>query len=109
MPQTQTLTQEDVAGIADYARIALTEEELAQMTAYMNEAIELLQPIREYDLEGVEPTFHPIGDLSNVMGEDEVDDSVRALDVKTALSNAGSSRERYFRVPSILGDQEGDR
>ena len=37
------------------------------MTAYMNDAIDLLEPIRQYDLEGVEPTFHPIGDLSNVM------------------------------------------
>lgn len=103
------LSTEDVAGIADYARIALTKTELEQMTTYMNEAIQILQPIREYDLDGVEPTFHPIGDLSNVMGEDVVDDSVRALDINTALDNAGSKRDRYFRVPSILGDEEGDR
>ncbi|MDD5800599.1 MAG: Asp-tRNA(Asn)/Glu-tRNA(Gln) amidotransferase subunit GatC [Coriobacteriales bacterium] len=103
------LTKEDVAGIADYARIALTDEELDQMTTYMNDAVDILQPIREYDLEGVEPTFHPIGDLSNVMGEDVVDTSERALDIDTALDNAGSKRDRYFRVPSILGDEEGDR
>lgn len=103
------LTREDVAGIADYARIALTDEELDEMTAYMNDAIELLQPIREYDLEGVEPTFHPIGDLANVMGADDIDDSVRALPIDVALENAGSKRDRYFRVPSILGDEGGDR
>ncbi|MGN0286250.1 MAG: Asp-tRNA(Asn)/Glu-tRNA(Gln) amidotransferase subunit GatC [Atopobiaceae bacterium] len=103
------LTKEDIAGIADYARIALTDEELDQMTTYMNDAVDILQPIREYDLEGVEPTFHPIGDLSNVMGEDVVDTSGRALDIDTALDNAGSKRDRYFRVPSILGDEEGDR
>ena len=51
----------------------------------------------------------PIGDLSNVMGEDVVDDSVRALDIRTALRNAGASRERYFRVPSILGTEGGDQ
>ena len=49
------LSREAVAGIADYARIALTEQELDEMTTYMNEAVELLAPIREYDLEGVEP------------------------------------------------------
>lgn len=103
------LTTEDVAGIADYARIALSGEELEEMTRYMNEAIELLEPIREYDLDGVEPTFHPIGDLSNVMGADDEDASGRALDIATALSNAGSTSERYFRVPSILGDEGGDR
>lgn len=103
------LSREDVAGIADYARIALTDEELDEMTSYMNEAVALLEPIRQYDLEGVEPTFHPIGDLSNVMSDDVVDASVRALPVEVALSNAGASRDRSFRVPSILGDQGGDR
>ena len=103
------LTTEDVAGIADYARIALTPDELQEMTTYMNEAVALLEPIREYDLDGVEPTFHPIGDLSNVMGADVADTTDRALDIDTALSNAGSVRDRYFRVPSILGDDGGDR
>ena len=78
------------------------------MTAYMNDAVALLEPIRQYDLDGVEPTFHPIGDLSNVMGADVADDP-RALPIDVALSNAGASRDRYFRVPSILGAEEGDR
>lgn len=103
------LTREEVAGIADYARIALTDAELDEMTTYMNEAVELLEPIRQYDLEGVEPTFHPIGGLSNVMSDDVPDASVRALPIDVALENAGASRERSFRVPSILGDQGGDR
>ena len=102
------LSSEDVAGIADYARIALTDAELDEMTAYMNDAVALLEPIRQYDLDGVEPTFHPIGDLSNVMGADVADDP-RALPIDVALSNAGASRDRYFRVPSILGAEEGDR
>ena len=103
------LTREDVAGIADYARIALTPEELDEMTAYMNDAVDLLEPIRQYDLEGVEPTFHPIGDLSNVMADDVPDTEVRHLPVDVELKNAGASRGRSFRVPSILGDQGGDR
>lgn len=103
------LSKEDVAGIADYARIALNDQELEEMTTYMNEAVDLLEPIRQYDLEGVEPTYHPIGDLSNVMNDDVVDDSVRALPLDVALHNAGAFHDRYFRVPSILGDVEGDR
>ena len=103
------LTKEDVAGIADYARIALTPEELDEMTAYMNSAIDLLEPIRQYDLADVEPTFHPIGDLSNVMAGDVPDTEVRHLPVDVALKNAGASRDRSFRVPSILGEAGGDR
>ena len=97
------LRKEDVAGIADYARIALTDAELDEMTTYMNEAVDLLEPIREYDLEGVEPTFHPIGDLSNVMGADVV---APGLSIEDALLDAPSARDRYFRVPSILGGDQ---
>ena len=103
------LSKETVAGIADYARLALDDPELEEMTAYLNEAVGMLGPIRTYDLDGVEPTYHPIGDLSNVMGEDVVDDAVRALPLDVALDNAGSTSGRYFRVPSILGDGGGDR
>ncbi|OUP10914.1 Asp-tRNA(Asn)/Glu-tRNA(Gln) amidotransferase subunit GatC [Collinsella sp. An2] len=99
------LTETDVRGIADYARIALEGDELAQMTSYMNDAVDMLEPILAYNLPDVDPTFHPIGGLSNVMRED-VCDSERGLSIDAALDNAGSSRDRYFRVPSILG--EGD-
>ena len=100
--QPLSLTQQEVRGIADYARIALTDEELVEMTAYMNDAVEnVLAPIRAYDLAGVEPVFHPIGGLSNVMR----DDAPRpGLPLETALENAGQTEGRYFRVPAILGN-----
>ena len=59
-----------IRGIAEYARIGLTDEELSEMTVDLNNIIETLQPIKQLDLEGVEPTFHPIASLSNVMRED---------------------------------------
>lgn len=98
------LTREDVAGIAAYARIALTESELDEMTAYLNDAVELLQPILAYDLDGVEPTFHPIGELVNVVRGDV---PVAGLTLEEALANAGSRRGRMFRVPAILADEGG--
>lgn len=101
------LSENDVRGIAEYAKIALTDKELAQMTAYMNDAVSILEPILQYDLPDVEPTFHPIGDLSNVMGDDEREPA-RDLPLDVALENAGASRDRYFRVPSILGEGEGE-
>ena len=97
-----SLTQQSVRGIADYARIALTDDELVEMTAYMNDALEnVLAPVRAYQLDGVEPVFHPIGDLSNVM-RDDVPRPGLPLDV--ALENAGQTEGRYFRVPAILGN-----
>ena len=94
------LSQEDVRAIAEYARIGLDPQELEAMTVYMNEAVELLRPIVEFAPGDTEPTFHPIGDLSNVMREDAPREGL-ALD--PALENAHASEGRYFRVPSILG------
>ena len=95
------LSKEDVVGIAEYARIALSETELDEMTTYMNDAVALLDPILEYDLEGVDPTFHPIGELVNVVRDDVC---VAGLSLEEALANAGSRRDRSFRVPAILAE-----
>ena len=101
------LSEKDVRGIAEYTKIALTDDELTEMTAYMNNAVSILEPILQYDLPDVEPTFHPIGSLSNVMGDDELE-LARDLPLDVALENAGSARDRYFRVPSILGEGESE-
>ncbi len=90
-----------------YAKIALTDDELTQMTSYMNDAVQMLEPVLQYDLPDVEPTFHPIGSLSNVMGDD-LREPERDLPLDVALENAGSARDRYFRVPSILGEGESE-
>ncbi len=98
------LSQEDVQAIAEYARIALEGDELARMTDYLNSAVDMLEPIREF-AGSADPTFHPIGDLVNVMRPDQVRES---LDLEEALYNAASTQGRYFRVPAILpGTAEG--
>ena len=90
-----TLSQKDVRGIADYARIALTDEELVEMTDYMNDAVtNVLDTIRSYDLEGVEPVFIVMRDDVPALG----------LPLEVALEIAGQTEGRFFRVPSILGD-----
>lgn len=99
------LTEDDVRAIAAYAAIALDDAELADMTAYLNDAVGMLEPILAYAGEDVKPTFHPIGDLSNVMRSDAAD-ADRALPTEVALANAAASREGQFRVPSILGGGE---
>ena len=97
---TQHPTEKDVRGIATYARIGLTDEEVTEMTVDLNNIIESLKPITEYDLEGVEPTFHPIGNLSNVMREDVEGESFTQ---EVALENAPKQQDGSFLIPSILG------
>ncbi len=97
---TEHLTEKDVRAIATYTRIGLTEEEVAAMTVDLNSIIDSLEPITAYDLSGVEPTFHPIGGLSNVIREDEV---VEGFSQQQALENAPKQQDGYFLIPAILG------
>ena len=102
---TQHLTEADVQDIAEYTRIGVDAGELAKLTSELNSIIDELQVIREYDLDGVEPTFHPIGDLSNVIREDV---EVAGFSQAEALANAPKQKDGSFLIPSILGE-EGDR
>ena len=102
---TQHLTEHDVRDIAEYARIGLSDGEVAQMTVDLNAIVDSLKPITEYDLAGVEPTFHPIGGLSNVMREDV---EKPGFSHEVALETAPKQQDGSFLIPSILGEG-GDR
>ena len=97
----QHVSEQDVRDIAEYTRIRLDDDEVKQMTVDLNDIIDSLAPITEYDLEGVEPTFHPIGSLSNVMREDV---EVMGFTQEEALVNAPARQENSFLIPSILGE-----
>lgn len=99
------VSEKDVRDMAEYTRIHLEEDEVSTMTGELNDIIDELGAILEYDLEGVPPTFHPIGGLSNVMREDTVVDTFTQ---EEALSNAPAAQEGCFLIPSILGEG-GDR
>lgn len=102
---TQHVTEHDVRAIAEYTCIGLTDDEIARMTLDLNAIVDSLKPITEYDLTDVEPTFHPIGNLTNVMRDDVVEQS---FSQDTALENAPASQGGCFLIPSILGEG-GDR
>lgn len=99
------LSESDVRSIAEYVRIGMTDDEVAAMTVDLNNIIESLSPITEYDLEGVEPTFHPICGLVNVMCDDV---EAPSFSQEVALENAPKQQDGSFLIPSILGEG-GDR
>lgn len=97
------VTEKDVRNIATYTRIGMTDEEIAAMTVDLNNIIDSLKPITEYDLEGVEPTFHPIGGMVNVVRADSARES---FSQEVALENAPKQEDGSFLIPAILGGGE---
>ena len=99
---TQHLSEADVRGIAEYTRIGLDAEEVVAMTADLNAIIDSLAPITEFDLDGVEPTFHPIGEpvQRHARGRGSRNRSRRRLRWRTRRSSrtaASSSRPSWAK------------
>ena len=96
----ERLTEKNVRDIAAYAHIGLNDDEIARMTVDLNNIIATLEQITHFELDGVEPTFHPIGGLHNVMREDVVEESFTQ---EQALANAPHRQDGSFLIPAILG------
>lgn len=100
MAEPTRLTRQDVANVAELARLELTEEELELYTDQLAEVLDHAADIAALDLAGVAPTAHAMA-LTNVFRPDEVRPG---LDRDEALAQAPSVEDHRFKVPPILGE-----
>ena len=91
------ITREDVLHVARLARLEIPEDQIERVQAELGAILEAVGKVSELDLEGVEPTSHPL-DLVNVWGEDEPRPS---LTREEALANAPDAADGAFRVPAV--------
>ena len=90
------ITREQVLHVAALAQLGLTEEEVARFEGQLSAILESVGKIAELDLEGVEPTSHPL-DIVNVFGEDV---PAPSLAIEDALANAPDPGDGSFGVPA---------
>ena len=95
------LTRDNVAKVADLARLNLSEAELERFTEQLGAVLDHAEDVASLDLDGVPPTAHPLP-LVNVLRDDVV---VEGVDRDEVLSQAPSVEDRRFRVPAILGEE----
>jgi len=91
------ITREQVLHVARLARLALSGEEVERFGSQLSAILDAVGKVSELDLEGVEPTSHPL-DLVNVLDEDEPRPS---LPVSEALANAPDPESGFFGVPAV--------
>lgn len=106
MPDTPgssaAITRDEVAHLADLARIDLDDAELDHLAPQLNVILEAVASISDVADDDIPPTSHPLP-LTNVFREDVV---VPGLTAEQALSGAPEAQEQRFRVPRILGDEQ---
>jgi aspartyl-tRNA(Asn)/glutamyl-tRNA(Gln) amidotransferase subunit C len=94
------ISRADVEHVATLARLTLSADEIEQLTDQLGVILDHAEDVAALDLEGVEPTAHPLP-LSNVLRPDEVRPS---LDRDEVLAQAPEAEDGRFRVPRILGE-----
>ncbi len=94
------ITTEDVAHVAQLARLRLSDEELEQFTGQLAAVLDHARDVEALDTAGVPPTAHPLP-LTNVLRDDEVQPSLDRAEVLAAAPAVEADR---FRVPRILGE-----
>ena len=95
------LTRDNVAKVADLARLDLTDADLDRYTEQLSAVLDHAEDVASLDLDGVPPTSHPLP-LVNVLRADVI---VEGVDREEVLSQAPSVEDRRFRVPAILGEE----
>ena len=97
---TERITRDDVAHVADLARLSLTAEELDAFTLQLADVLDHAADLDALDLSGLEPTAHPLP-LVNVF---RADVEGPTSDRDEVLAAAPSVEEAQFRVPPVLGE-----
>jgi aspartyl-tRNA(Asn)/glutamyl-tRNA(Gln) amidotransferase subunit C len=95
------ITREEVAHLADLARIDLSDAELDHLAPQLAVILDSIKSISEVAAEDIPPTSHPMP-LTNVFREDVPGGCLTA---EEALSGAPQVEEQRFAVPRILGEE----
>jgi aspartyl-tRNA(Asn)/glutamyl-tRNA(Gln) amidotransferase subunit C len=93
-----SLSVEDVAKVAQLARLRLKPAELEQFTGQLNSIVHFVEQLQELDTKDVEPLAHGI-EVRNVFRDDVRGPS---LPREAALRNAPKRNAESFLVPTVL-------
>ena len=88
----------DVRYVAGLARIALSDEEAAQLQGQLDDILAFVGELKALDVEGVEAT-DVAGEAQNAMREDE---PRAGLSRETVLANAPLARHGHIAVPKVI-------
>ena len=96
------ISAEQVAHLANLARIALTEEEIEHLTKELGQIMHAVEQVNQVATPDVPPTSHPIP-MHNVFRDDVVGNTLSA---EEALAGAPESDGSRFVVSAILGEEQ---
>jgi aspartyl-tRNA(Asn)/glutamyl-tRNA(Gln) amidotransferase subunit C len=94
------ITPDEVARVAQLARLRLSDEDLATMQEQLSRILDYIQLLQEVDVADVPPTAQAT-DIANSFREDELRPS---LPPDEALMNAADTQGGLFRIPAVFDE-----
>lgn len=95
-----TLDRDEVARVADLARIDLSDAEIDRLAGELQVIVASVEKVSEIATPDVPATSHPVP-LVNTMRADEPE---APLPVEDVLAGAPEAEDGKFAVPQILGE-----
>ena len=96
------ISRDDVAHLANLARLALTDGELDSFAGQLDAILSHVGQIQAVDVAGIEATGNPLKEV-NVTRPDAV---VTSLGQDQALAAAPRAEDGRFAVPRTLGEEQ---
>jgi len=92
------ITRQEVAHVAQLARLRLSEEQMERLTGQLNDILASMEKLNQLDTVGVASTNHAL-ESTGALREDEVRPSLQR---ERVLANAPDSNGESFVVPRVI-------
>jgi aspartyl-tRNA(Asn)/glutamyl-tRNA(Gln) amidotransferase subunit C len=94
------ISKEKVKHIEKLARLALSEKEIENYQKELSKILEYIEKLKEVDVSGIEPVFHPLK-IKNVMRED-VEVKKEVTQIKKLIELMPEKKGGYLKVKKVL-------
>ena len=96
------LNEQDIARIANLARLELSQDESKQTLAQLNSFFGIVEKMQAVDTSGVTPLSHPLAAIEDVVLRLREDRVAESDDRDANMRNAPAAENGYFLVPKVI-------
>jgi aspartyl-tRNA(Asn)/glutamyl-tRNA(Gln) amidotransferase subunit C len=96
------LQPQDIARIANLARLELQPAESERMLAGINGFFEIVEKMRAVDTTGIEPLTHPVGAIEDIPLRLRDDVASECIDREANQRSAPAVERGLFLVPKVI-------
>ena len=97
-----SLSSQDIARIANLARLQLRPEESERMLTQINGFFDIVDKMRSVDTAGIEPLAHPVAAIQAVALRLREDAATEVIDREANMRNAPAREAGLFLVPKVI-------